>query len=232
MSRFSEPRVFTADALQWMHFAAIGSDQCLREAQQTLEGKRGILGKRLRDALVDLFSTEDAGEIQRRDLLIFDANDEFAWINPHDFYFVPDAEVTTEIRFPAIKVFKALIGALIITKQGEAGDWFALLPGKKNFDLLTSSRAYRMDTGLVLFRLLELLVRGFVDMKVSSDPDTRKQLIQACRQNDLLAARQLEILGWNTGDANLWRYAMAVADGKTRLARMFADRLPGCDVSD
>jgi len=32
-------------------------------------------------------------------------------------------------------------------------------------------------------------------------------------------------VAWQLGNVNLWRYAMAVADGKTYLARMFEEKI-------
>jgi hypothetical protein len=32
-------------------------------------------------------------------------------------------------------------------------------------------------------------------------------------------------VAWQLGDVNLWRYAMAVADGKSYLVRMFEDQI-------
>jgi len=213
--------------IQWLHFAAVDAGSSLDEIQQTFDGKLGVLGKRLPDALADLFMTEDAGKIEGRELLAFDAEDDYAWINPHKFYLVPAGEVTTEYRFQAHNTWRALVGAVAMHSEDEPGTWFALEPRKKNFKKLKDSRAFKSDTIDTIFHVMQLLVRGVAaPAEREADEDEVRRLIEACRKKaDLEAAQELEAVAWGRGDVNLWRWAMAVADGKSYLARMFEDRI-------
>jgi hypothetical protein len=167
----------------------------------------------------------DQSEILEQELLVFDADDEYAWINPHHFYFIPSSDITAEMRFPALEVWKALLGALIIARQEEAGSWISLEPGKKNFAVLEKSKVYHSGTSEIVFWLLELLVRGVPDHDLEVKEGELKRLFKACKQADKKAAAKLEAMAWKKGDANLWRYAMAVADGKAYLARLFEGRI-------
>ena len=207
-----------------MHFAAVGAGKSLDRLQQTLGGKLGILGKRLPDALADLFRSEDRAEILDHELLAFDADNEYAWINPDHFYFVAAGEITAEHRFPAMSAWKALVGAVAMRGRKEPGSWLSLAPGKKNFLKLKNSSAFQAEPSDTLFRTMELLVRGLPDLE---PPEVHQEevdrLLSGCKEADTKAARKLEAVAWQRGDVNLWRYAMAVADGKSYLARMFEE---------
>jgi len=218
-------KAYNADTIQWMHFAAVKAGQSLENLEQTIEGRKGLLGKRLRDALADLFDYDDPSDIIKLELLVFDAEDEYAWINPELFYFIPASKVTAEFRFPASKVWKALLGALVITNQEEAEPWFSLSPGKKNYSILKNSQVFRSNTSEIQFRMLELLLRGVSEQKVKVNSEELTRLMKACREADQEAAEKLEVIAWQMGNANLWRFALSVADGKNYLARIFEDRL-------
>jgi len=215
----------TADAIQWMHFMAAQGGQALDELEQTLDGKLGVLGKRLRDALADLFSTEDKDEILSRELLIFDANQEDAWLNPELFYFVPANRVTQEIRYPAREVWKALVGAVIMADPDDAEKWFGLTPGKRGFQSLVASPAVSQEPIDTLYRVLELLVRGMPEHEGAVETGELKDLLESSQSGDQQASRQLEAMAFKTGNAPLWRYAMAMVDGKEYIARMYEDRI-------
>ena len=212
--------------IQWLHFAAVGAGKSLESVQQTINGKLGILGKRLPDALADLFMSEDQDEILGLELLAFDADDEYAWINPEHFYFVAASEITAEHRFPAMCAWKALVGAVVMRNPKEPGSWFSLDPGRKNFLRLKNSNAFQTEPSDTLFRALELLVRDIPDLDVAEVPrEEVDRLRRASKEADTEAARKLEAVAWHMGNVNLWRYAMAVADGKSYLAKMFEEQI-------
>lgn len=212
--------------IQWLHFAAVRAGRSLERIQQTINGKEGVLGKRLPDALADLFMSEDQDEILGLELLAFDADDEYAWLNPEHFYFVAAGEITAEHRFPAMCAWKALVGAMVMRSSEEAGTWLTLAPGRKNFQKLKNSNAFQAEPSDTLFKALELLVRDIPDLDVAEVPQEEiDRLCGACKEADTEAARKLEAVAWQMGEVNLWRYAMAVADGKPYLARMFEDQI-------
>jgi hypothetical protein len=212
--------------IQWLHFAAVGAGKSLESTQQTINGKLGVLGKRFPDALADLFMSEDQDEILGLELLAFDADDEYAWINPEHFYFVAASEIKAEHRFPAMCAWKALVGAVVMRSPEEAESRFSLAPGRKNFLRLKNSSAFQTEPSDTLFRALELLVRDIPDLDVTEVPQEEvDRLRRASKEADTEAARKLEALAWQMGDVNLWRYAMAVADGKSYLARMFEEQI-------
>jgi hypothetical protein len=125
-----------------------------------------------------------------------------------------------------MSAWKALVGAVVMGSREKPGKWFSLAPGRKNFLKLKSSSAFAAEPSDTLFKALELLVRGIPDLdeaKVSKKEVER--LRRASKRDDLEAARKLEAVAWQRGDANLWRYAMAVADGKSYLARMFEEQI-------
>jgi hypothetical protein len=212
--------------IQWLHFAAVKAGRSLERVQQTIDGKEGVLGKRLPDALADLFMSDDPDEILDLELLAFDADDEYAWLNPEHFYFVAAGEITAEHRFDAMCAWKALVGAVVMRSTDEGGSWLSLAPGRKNFLRLKNSSAFKNEPSDTLFRALELLVRDIPELDVTEvPPEEVERLRGACKEADTEAARKLEAVAWQLGDANLWRYAMAVADGKSYLARMFEERI-------
>jgi hypothetical protein len=217
----------TVEAIQWMHFVAVEAGRKLENLEQAFKGSRGILGKRLPDALADLFGSEDIEEILENELLVFDAEDEYAWINPGQFYFVPASDVTTEYRFGVMQAWKAWVGALVIANQEEGAAWLSLSPGKKNFDMLKNVKSFRDNPSETIFKILELLVRDVPDSDGDSEPEQIEKLVEACRKEDKESARKLEVLAWEMGNARLWRFAMAIADGKTYLARLFEDGISG-----
>jgi hypothetical protein len=212
--------------IQWLHFAAVRAGKGLENVQQTINGKLGVLGKRLPDALADLFISEDQDEIIGLELLVFDADDEYAWLNPEHFYFVAAGQITAEHRFPAMSAWKALLGAVVMQNPEGAGSWFSLAPGRKNFLKLMSSSAFKAEPSDTLFKALELLVREVPDLDAAEVPEEEVERLRgACKEDDTEAARKLEAVAWQLGDVNLWRYAMAVADGKSYLVRMFEDQI-------
>jgi len=212
--------------IQWLHFAAVRAGRSLERIQQTINGKEGVLGKRLPDALADLFMSDDPDEILGLELLAFDADDEYAWLNPEHFYFIAAGEITAEHRFEAMGAWKALVGAVVMRSPEEAGLWISLGPGRKNFLKLKNSSAFQSEPSETLFKMLELLVRGIPELDETEVPQEEvDRLCEACKEADTEAARKLEALAWQMGDANLWRYAMAIADGKPYLARMFEERI-------
>jgi len=212
--------------IQWLHFAAVKAGRSLESIQQTINGKLGVLGKRLPDALADLFMSEDQDEILGLELLAFDADDEYAWLNPEHFYFVAAGEIKAQHRFPAACAWKALVGAVVMRSTEEVGSLLSLAPGRKNFLKLKDSSAFQAEPSDTLFKALELLVRDILDLDVTEVPQEEvDRLRQASKEADTEAARKLEAVAWQMGDVNLWRYAMAVADGKSYLARMFEEQI-------
>jgi hypothetical protein len=212
--------------IQWLHFASVRAGKSLESAQQTLNGKLGVLGKRLPDALADLFMSDDPDEIFGLELVAFDADDEYAWINPELFYFVAADEIKAEHRFPALCAWKALVGAVVMQSSEEAGSWLSLAPGRKTFKKLMNSSAFKAEPSDTLFKALELLVREVPELDAAEVPKEEVERLRgACQEDDTEAARKLEAVAWQLGDVNLWRYAMAIADGKSYLARMFEDQI-------
>jgi len=212
--------------IQWLHFAAVKAGRSLERIQQTINGKEGVLGKRLPDALADLFMSEDQDEILDLELLAFDADDEYAWLNPEHFYFVAASEIKAEHRFEAMCAWRALVGAVVMRCTEEAESWLTLAPGRKSFLRLKNSRAFQSEPSDTLFKTLELLVRDIPDLDASEvSREEVDRLRKASQGADAEAARKLEAVAWQMGDVNLWRYAMAIADGKPYLARMFEDRI-------
>ena len=211
--------------IQWLHFAAVRAGRSLENVQQTINGKLGVLGKRLPDALADLFISEDQDEILGLELLAFDADDEYAWLNPEHFYFIAAGQIKADYHFPAASAWKALVGAVVIQSSEKPESWLSLAPGRKNFLKLMSSGAFKAEPSDTLFKALELLVREVPELDAAEVPKEEvEQLRGACREDDTEAARKLEAVAWQLGDVNLWRYAMAIADGKSYLARMFEDQ--------
>ena len=91
---------------------------------------------------------------------------------------------------------------------------------------LKNSNAFQAEPSDTLFKTLELLVREVPDLDVTEIPEEEvDRLRKASQAADTDAARKLEAVAWQMGNANLWRYAMAVADGKPYLARMFEERI-------
>jgi len=212
--------------IQWLHFAAVRAGRSLERLQQTINGKLGVLGKRLPDALADLFISEDQDEILGLELLAFDADDEYAWLNPEHFYFIAAGQIKAEHRFPAMSAWKALVGAVVMQSPKEPEKWLSLGPGRKNFLKLMSSSAFKAETSDTLFKALELLVREVPELGADEvEKEEVERLCEACKEDDTEAARKLEAVAWRLGDVNLWRYAMAIADGKSYLARMFEDQI-------
>ena len=212
--------------IQWLHFAAVRASKSLENVQQTINGKLGVLGKRLPDALADLFISEDRDEILGLELLAFDADDEYAWLNPEHFYFIAAGQIKAEHRFPAASAWKALVGAVVMQSSEEAGSWLPLTPGRKNFLKLMSSSAFKAEPSDTLFKALELLVREVPELEAAEVPKEEvERLCEACKEADTEAARKLEAVAWQIGDVDLWRYAMAIADGKSYLAKMFEEKI-------
>jgi len=212
--------------IQWLHFAAVRAGRSLERIQQTINGKEGVLGKRLPDALADLFMAEDHEEILGLELLAFDADDEYAWLNPEHFYFVAASEIKAEYRFDAMCAWKSLVGAVVMRSPEEPGSWLSLAPGRKNFLKLKNSNAFQSEPSDTLFKTMELLVRELPELDAAEVPrEEVDRLRRASKEADTEAARKLEAVAWQMGDVNLWRYAMAVADGKPYLARMFEERI-------
>jgi hypothetical protein len=212
--------------IQWLHFAAVGVGRSLERIQQTINGELGVLGKRLPDALADLFMSEDQDEILGLELLAFDADNEYAWLNPEHFYFVAASEIKAEHRFDAMCAWKALVGAVVMRGPEEAGSWLSLAPGRKNFLKIKNSSAFQAEPSDTLFKTMELLVREVPELDAAEFPrEEVDRLRGACKEADTEAARKLEVVAWRLGDVNLWRYAMAIADGKSYLARMFEEQI-------
>jgi hypothetical protein len=108
----------------------------------------------------------------------------------------------------------------------EAGSWLSLAPGRKNFLKLKNSSAFQAEPSDTLFKTMELLVREVPELEVAEVPrEEVDRLRGACKEADAEAARKLEAVAWQLGDVNLWRYAMAIADGKSYLARMFEEQI-------
>jgi hypothetical protein len=219
------PQKYTADAIQWMHFSVSPAGRSLEDLQQTLDGKPGILGKPLIEALEELFGSKEDTDNLGRELVIFDAEQEDAWITGQAHYFVRADEVTVELRFAAWQVWKALIGSLLMADPEEADEWFSLPANQESWQILRNCQTYKNNPIETGYRLLELLVRGVPRHQGPVKRVEVQRLLDACRQGDREAAGKLEVLAWEVENVNLWRYAMALVDGKDYLARMFAERI-------